>query len=268
MRKRLSLVAGIVVTMIVAILFVYGGVNLGEFTTQLAVGLTLLLPAIAYFAFKPKINKLIKSEIRKIENIPQIAHNIQQQETKTNSQPVQPIIKSGIRHYENRSQLPFGEVISKAEQNVEMSAITFRILTLSYHHILRGILSRRVHITFLLLKPDSSSISVQRKIYYAADDLEEQIRGSLKILCNLKKEFNDLVEIRLYNSLSEHSIIIIDRNDPDKAWIKVESRPVGSDSNSRPNDVAYHKDNQAFFDLHCSEYDTLLKNSEPCECPY
>jgi hypothetical protein len=49
---------------------------------------------------------------------------------------IQPTIKNGIRHYENRFQLPFDEMISKAEQTVEMSAITFRILTFSYFSLL------------------------------------------------------------------------------------------------------------------------------------
>lgn len=178
----------------------------------------------------------------------------------------QPITNNGIQHYENRSQLPFDEMISKAEQKVEMSAITFRILTLSYYKILRGILSRRVHITFLLLSPESSSISVQREIYHAAYDLEKQIRDSLEELCKLRREFKDLIEIRLYHSLSEHSIIIIDRDNPDKAWIKIESRPVGSDSNSRQSDVAYRKDNQTFFEEHCREYDLLLQHSKRYEC--
>lgn len=59
---------------------------------------------------------------------------------------------------------------------------------------------------------------------------------------------------------------IVDRNKRDNAWIHVESRPVGSDSDSRPSDVAYRKENETFFDRYSSEYDVLLNNSELHEC--
>ena len=55
------------------------------------------------------------------------------------------------------------------------------------------------------------------------------------------------MEIRLYDSLSEHSLVIIDRNNPDKAHLHVENRPVGSDSNSRPIDIIYRKENEDVF---------------------
>jgi hypothetical protein len=157
-------------------------------------------------------------------------------------------------------------MISKVEQTVEMSAITFRILTLSHFRLLRGILSTRVHMTFLLLTPDSSSVSIQREIYHASKDLDQQIRASRKILCKLRKEFGNLVEIRLYDSLSEHSLVIIDKNNADKAHLEVESRPVGSDSNSRPIDIIYRKENEDLFNQYTKEYDILLNNSRSYEC--
>jgi hypothetical protein len=66
--------------------------------------------------------------------------------------------------------------------------------------------------------------------------------------------------------ISANSIIIIDRDNPDKAWIQVERRPVGSDSNSRPIDVAYRKDNPVFFDEHSRDYNDLLALSKHYEC--
>lgn len=93
-------------------------------------------------------------------------------------------IKNGIRHYENRSQLPFNEMVYKTEEQLEMLAITFRIITYANYDVLRGLLSRKIQITFLLLNPNSSSLT---------------------ILCNLKKEFKDLIEIKLYDSISRHS---------------------------------------------------------------
>jgi hypothetical protein len=179
---------------------------------------------------------------------------------------VTPTIKEGVYHYENRSVLPFDEMISKAERSVESSAITFAILTISNYNTLKGILSRKVHITFLILNPESSSILTQSRIYHGSEDLKEQIQKSLGILCGLKKMFNDLVEIRFYDSISANSIVIVDRDRPDNAWIQVESRPVGSDAGSRPIRTAYGKDNPSFYNMHLSEYDQLLKQSKMYEC--
>jgi hypothetical protein len=178
----------------------------------------------------------------------------------------EPSIKNGIQHYENRSQLSFDEMISKAERTVEISAITFRIATLSNYNTLKGILSRKVHLIFLILNPDSTSISIQREIYHGSEDLKEQIQKSLQILCDLKNKFNDSVDIRLYDSISTHSTTIIDRENPDEAWIQVESRPVGSDPNSRPIDVAYRKENTGFFNEHLKEYDILFEASKIYDC--
>jgi hypothetical protein len=276
-----SIIAIIIGIILLGILV--GGINLADYVTQTAVGLTLLGFGILYWTIRPYLARRLDSKIhlsmalkhtkqqeskgtfikqggfRLPAEIPQI-----KQETSTISQP--PLIE-GKRHYENRSQLPFDEMVYKVERRLEMSAITFRIMTYAYHGVLKRILSRRVHITFLVLNPDSWSTSIQRKIYHGGEDLEDQIQKSLKILCELKKEFNDLVEIKLYDSISQHSIIIIDRDNTDKAWIKVEKRPVGSDSNSRPSDVAYKKDNNGFFTQHLREYDILLGSSKTYECP-
>jgi hypothetical protein len=184
------------------------------------------------------------------------------------TKPKAPPVKQGIQHYERRSELPFDEMVSKAETKLEISAITFRITTLNNYKTLKGLLSRRVRIIFLLLNPDSASTVEQGKLYHASKDLKEQIQKSLEELCNLKREFKELVDIRLYDSLSEHSILIIDRDEPDKAWIQVELHPILSDSNSRPINTAYRKDNQAFFYQYSKEYDKLLDKSEQYECPH
>jgi hypothetical protein len=118
---------------------------------------------------------------------------------------VRPSSQNGIYHYQNRTQFPFDEMVSRAERNVEMAAITFTITTLSDYNILKGILSRKVHLTCILLNPDSSSLSVQNKIYHRSEDLKEQIQKSLGILCDLKKKFNDLVDIRLYDFSKQYN---------------------------------------------------------------
>jgi len=145
-----------------------------------------------------------------------------------------------------------------------MSAVAFRIMTLNNYNTLKGLLSRKVSITFLLLKPTSKVD--QSMVYHGSKNLKQHILESLEELCELKRQFNDLVDIRLYDAVSAHSIIIIDRDDHDKARIQVELHPTGSDSGSRPINVAYEKDNQAFFYQYSKEYDELLNGSEPYEC--
>jgi hypothetical protein len=272
-RKKIVYLGGMfAIFAAVAIMIYLGLIDLPSFWTQLAATLIPTALVLGYLAFKTEIDDWINSIKNKkqetflynkikstmVKTIPTI------QEQKLTRIP--PSIKNGISHYENRSQLPFYDMISKAEQSIEMSAMTFTISILSHYNILKGILSRKVHITFLLQSPDSSSIATQREIYYGSRDLDEQIRKSLGLLCDLKKEFKDLVIIRLYHSLSKHSITIIDRDNPDKAWIQVESRLVGSDTNSRPIDVAYRKENEAFFNQYSAEYTSLLNDSKPYEC--
>jgi hypothetical protein len=61
LRKRIGLAAIGAVLAVVAVLFVFGGVKLNEFTTQLAVGLTLLIPITGAFMIKPQIESWINS---------------------------------------------------------------------------------------------------------------------------------------------------------------------------------------------------------------
>jgi hypothetical protein len=56
MRKQIGLAAISVILIIVVLLFVFAAVNLTDFTTQLAAGLTLLCSPIFYFMFKPEID--------------------------------------------------------------------------------------------------------------------------------------------------------------------------------------------------------------------
>ncbi|MGA9844618.1 MAG: hypothetical protein WBQ25_20140 [Nitrososphaeraceae archaeon] len=269
MKKEV--VAGIGIVVLVAIMI------LGIFMSWWPLN-SVLLNVIPYFiaagiiglfvwGFRDKINNRFSRNDIKLSPL-SVEEVIIPKEKMSEPKPLitQQSIKNGIQHYENRSQLPFNEMLYKAEGRIEMLAITFRIVTYANYDVLKGLLSRKVHITFLLSNPDSSSIEVQSKMYHGGEDIKEQIQGSLEILCKLKNEFKDLVRIRLYDSISQHSIIIIDRDNADKAWIYVESRPVGSDSSSRPSDVTYLKANQAFFNRYCSEYDMLLDNSEPYEC--
>jgi len=173
LRKRLGLAAIAAVAVIVSVLFVAGGVRLPDFMTQLAVGLSLLIPTIGYFTFKPEIDKQIhkKLGLTGMQN-----HTTQHYEKSIEHVPV----KDGIYHYQSRTQFPFDEMISKAERRVEMAAITFTIVTISNYNILKGNLSRKVHLTCILLDPDSSSILMQSKIYHGNDDLKNNLESRLE----------------------------------------------------------------------------------------
>jgi hypothetical protein len=129
---------------------------------------------------------------------------------------------------------------------------------------LKGLVSRKVSITFLLLKPDAKID--QSTLYHESKDLKQHIEESMEELCKLKRQFGELVDIKLYDSLSEHSIIMIDRDDRDERWMQVELHVIGSDPNSRPIHPAYEKDNQAFFYQHSKEYEKLLNESKPNKC--
>jgi hypothetical protein len=61
MRKRIGLAAIGAILIVVITLFIFGGVKLSDFTTDLAVGLILLCPAILFFMFKPEVDSWVSS---------------------------------------------------------------------------------------------------------------------------------------------------------------------------------------------------------------
>jgi hypothetical protein len=79
--------------------------------------------------------------------------------------------------------------------------------------------------------------------------------------------FIDLVDPK-DASLESESIVLIDKedNDNNNAWIKVEYRHVGSDSNSRASDSTFKKNNVEFFDKYMDTYNTLLNNAKLYDC--
>jgi hypothetical protein len=60
-RKRVGIAAIGGIALVVWVLFILGGVKLSDFTTQLAVGLALLIPVIVVFMFKPEIDSWTRS---------------------------------------------------------------------------------------------------------------------------------------------------------------------------------------------------------------
>jgi hypothetical protein len=100
--------------------------------------------------------------------------------------------------------------------------------------------------------------------------LKELIQKTLDLLCKEKEKLplenkGNLI-IKTYNSLVSHSIIVIDLDNSANAWIKVEERPVGSDSNSRPSDAAFKKLDEDYFRKSLDQYNTLLNISKESKC--
>lgn len=85
MRKRIGLAAIVSIVIVVAILFGFGGVKLTDFTTQLAVGLTLLIPVILYFMFKPEIESRLKPRVQKTAEQTQPLHKTTSGAQRTNT---------------------------------------------------------------------------------------------------------------------------------------------------------------------------------------
>jgi hypothetical protein len=247
--QRILLLIAIALTIVAIIsLFLIEVINLNEFATQLAVGLTLLIPLPLAYALKPEIDKW--NESRKKKQIVVMTEHP----------------GNGIKDYTSRSELPYDEMISRASQTVEMSALTFTIITLSKVANLETSLSKGIHITFLLININTSNTQTVSEFFHASDDIKDQIQKSLGQLCKLKAKYKDQITIRLCDAVPQYSITIIDRNDSKRAWIRVEYQIQGRDSDSRPTEAVYKIFDEGFFRQYLEEYDTLLKNSEPYEC--
>jgi hypothetical protein len=100
--------------------------------------------------------------------------------------------------------------------------------------------------------------------------LKESIYKSLKLLCKEKEKLppnkkGNLI-IRIYDYPPEHSIIIIDEGH-ENAWIKVEGRPTGSDSSSRPSDAWHKSYDESRYSQNLNEYNILFSNSKEYSCP-
>lgn len=82
-------------------------------------------------------------------------------------------------------------------------------------------------------------------------DLKASIEKTLYLLCEEKEKLSsenkgNLI-VKTYDYLDSHSIMLIDQDSPANAWIKVENRPIGSEADSRPSDVAFRMDDEDFL---------------------
>jgi len=269
MQLRLNVGACAVASLLIGILLLvtlFGGINLTEYVTQLAAGLTLLILGIIYCTFRPKIDHWVESKtgVKKgliPTQITNVGNNIAKEQTDVRVE-IEP-----VHHYKTRDALPFADMLSIANSTVEMSAVSFTILTLQHYEDVSSAIARGLKFTFLILEPNSQYVGKQTDLYHAAEDLKNQIEKAISRLCNLKKEYPEDVIIRTYDSVARYSITIIDRNDTDNAWARIERRPVGSDSNSRSSEAAYRKNDLGFFNQSKDEYDKILRRSKIYDCP-
>ncbi|MGB8935693.1 MAG: hypothetical protein WCC17_11375 [Candidatus Nitrosopolaris sp.] len=118
-----SLVIGLVL-----LVTLFGGINLTEYITQLAVGLTLLILGIIYWTFRPKIDQWLGSEpsIKVSSNQCWILF------THAKGNPDIDIFQNDRKHeYNSRSELPaFDKMLSIAKNTIDMCGLDLRIIVL------------------------------------------------------------------------------------------------------------------------------------------
>jgi hypothetical protein len=98
-----------------------------------------------------------------------------------------------------------------AKNEIRMSALTFTMLRLNHENLLRQMLARKVHMTFLLLDPMSKEAERQTGLHRGSEDLAEQIQRTLDMLCRLRSDYPKKIIIRVYDVSSATSLIIIDK---------------------------------------------------------
>ena len=264
MERRTVLGVGATIAIIVGLIFigfVVGGINLTDYITQTAVGLTLLAFGVVYWAFKPKIDSWAGlSQTNEYSRPPS-----KPQQTKYNlalfmGSPdfVDP---KYIWHYHSRDRINFQVFMKLAKKKIRMSALTFSVLTLQHEELLCQLASDEIRLTFLILDPHSEEAKRQTSLYKSSEDLIDQINRSLQRLCKLKQQYPENVFIKTYTKLHGDSITIVD-----DSVIKVEKHVVDSGPNSRENEIIFKKDSKKEFLNYRKELDDLDKSSTEYTC--
>ena len=133
---------------------------------------------------------------------------------------------------------------------MDMVAVTYNGLTVHNMGVIRRSLDKGIRFTILILNPESQFTQIHENMYHAAGNIKEQIKNSIELLYKEKSsnsESHENLIIRKYECLAPHSLTIIDRQDDDKAWIRVEDRPLGSIPEDRPSFTVYKKNDSDFF---------------------
>jgi hypothetical protein len=165
-------------------------------------------------------------------------------------------VGNGIQYYNRRSHLPFDEFLAQAHQRVDMLAVTFHCVTTSHIRLIEETIYRGIRVTFLILDPNSRNAESRKADFHEGEEAKHHIERSLHVLCELKErlkdEYKDNLVIKKYDDIINESITIIDNK-----LIKIERHAKGSDSGSRPNELAFNTDNQSFFQRYSQGYQKI-----------
>jgi len=254
-RLILTIISLIVLGIAIVILFLKTNIDMADFFTQLAVGLTLLLPIIGYWGFKPFIDRYLE---RRKESINENKQNQEKTITKPNT---------GIQYYNTRDDLPkFKELIDSATKTVDMSALSYYLMILGQSNVIKKALKKGRKFTFLILDVNSKEVDKYIQTLENAKDLKNHINSTLEILCELKKELKDKdnLTIKTYDSFPKHGITLIDK-DTENALVKVEYYNFDNPK-TRANKIAYKVDNPDFYESSLTDYNELLEKSKDYIC--
>lgn len=175
----------------------------------------------------------------------------------------------GIQHYNSRDGIPFSKIIDEATKSVDLSGLSFNIIRLNDLELIEQKLKNGIIFTFIFPDINSKIIDSHIGVYKSSKDLKKQIEDSLRELCELKNnpEINNNLIIKTNNKYTfDESIILIDKNNLDNSFIKIESRIKGKSPNTRPSDLAFLKDNEKFYSEWKKVYVNLLKESLDYDC--
>lgn len=89
------------------------------------------------------------------------------------------------------------------------------------------------------------------------------MKGQITELSNLKTKFKDNVTIKInITDNFDNSIILVDKNKPEKTIIKVESRHIWKSGIERGSDLVFREDNENNYSEWKKLYDDILDSSK------
>jgi hypothetical protein len=204
--------------------------------------------------FKSEIEKFSEKRKKSVEvNI----EKVQKEIGKPNS------IEKCIQHYNSRDRISLKEILDNTTNTVEMSALTFSVIKDNDLSLIERKLKKGIKFTFIL--PDRNSTIIDRHIdrYPSSKDFKEKIERSITELSNLKTKFKNNVTIKInITDNFDNSIILVDKNKPEKTFIKVESRPIWKSGIERGSDLVFREDDENNYSEWKKLYDDIFDSSK------
>lgn len=258
-RLILTIISLIVLGIAIVILFLKTTIDMADFFTQLAVGLTLLLPIIGYWGFKPYIDRFLEKRKNSLDS-----NKLIEESNEINLG--HPIFENNIYHYKSREELPkFSDLTNYATESVDICALTSTLMILQHSDVIKKSIRKGIKFTFLLFDKHSEHLDTYKKILENSEDLENQITTSMKRLCKMKKQLGSSnIIIKTYNSFEKIGTIIVDKNN-DRAIIKIEEYNM-SNPNMRRNEIVFKRDNPDYYQSCLDNYNNLLEKSNNYNC--